>query len=375
MTTPHGEESPLSRPLPPLVLAVQPQAGCRTTLVATRAEDGTITAGIETWPRPVPLGALLLHWPARFIWTPAGAGFLDAIRSRDGAAFPLGVVLQKLGLSSPRTAAQLARILKTGLEEIEDPGLFGRKVLAALAAKLAAPALQPEGWYPAPALAEVIAALPAAPGVYRFLAADGSLLYVGKARSLRRRVPRHFGPGAVEAGKSRELARGAADLAWDEAGSDLEALLREQRHLSRGRPPLNRQERVHRRPRGSWRRAVVLLALPSPARGAVELCLVAGDGRFHWERVPRAPRLPAGLWKRLCGFLDGDLGWAPGEAGVMLTLAEAAALAEIALSWLARHGDRVTRIDLAGETRGRHLQARLRGLLAADPSGERTESR
>jgi hypothetical protein len=73
--------------------------------------------------------------------------------------------------------------------------------------------------------------------------------------------------------------------------------------------------------------------------------------------------------------MDGESGWAPGEPDVLLTRDEAAALAEIALTWLARHGDRVSRIDLAGETRGRHLQSRMRSLLAADPAGERTESR
>ncbi len=343
--------------LPPLILAVQPSAQSNATLVAARAEDGTITSGMEAWPRPVPPEALFAYWPTRFAWSPGAARFLDAVRERGGASFPLGTVLQRLGLAAPRTAAQLARALAADLDDIEDPGLFGRKVMAALAARLAAPAPAPSGWHPSPGVAEVITCLPATPGVYTFIAADRSALYVGKARSLRHRVPRHFGSSAVEPEKSRELAQRAVDLAWEEAGSDLEALVREQRRLCRGLPPLNRQERVHRRPRGAWRRAVVLLALPSSVAGCVEACLVAGDGRFHWERVRRSPRVPTALWERTCRFLDGESGWAPGEPETRLTRERS-------------RGARRDRPDLARTARGSREPHRSRGRDARASSAD-----
>jgi len=212
-----------------------------------------------------------------------------------------------------------------------------------------------------------LADLPASPGVY-FLRDDaGGLLYVGKATSLRDRLPQHFQRGGPEEDKRRLLAA-TREVRWEETGSELEALLREHRSIVGLRPRVNAQVEVQERARGTWRAAEVLLVLPSVQEAGREACLVAGDGRFHWERVAGRARVPRTLAACIRAFLAGDVpGQAPGEPGTILKAREQAALAEITLSWLVRHGDRVNRIDLRGERPGRPLWDRVRRLLAEDP--------
>ncbi|HEY1275566.1 MAG TPA: excinuclease ABC subunit UvrC [Thermoleophilaceae bacterium] len=80
-------------------------------------------------------------------------------------------------------------------------------------------------------------ALPDGPGVYLFKDAAGKVLYVGKARSIRKRVASHF---------SKPGARGAVDMIAEIAEIDFiateteaEALLAEQEFIKRHRPLFN----------------------------------------------------------------------------------------------------------------------------------------
>jgi hypothetical protein len=201
------------------------------------------------------------------------------------------------------------------------------------------------------------------------------MLYVGKARSLRRRLRGYFLRESGEPGKHAELLRSAWSLSWRETGSELEALLLEQGQIVRFRPPLNRQVRVHRRPRGAWREARCFCVLPSSRPGHVEVCLVSGTGLFHWESVPGRPVLPRGLWGRVASFLEGVPGWSPDEPGRLLSVEEAGERAEIALAWLARRGDGVSRIDLPPTVSRADLRRRARRLLGEDPRAGRVQMR
>jgi len=83
------------------------------------------------------------------------------------------------------------------------------------------------------------ARLPLAPGVYAFLAGDGSPLYVGKSVRLRERVASYFQPAAQQRAKVRRLCRSARALRIERTGSEFEALLRELELIQQWRPPFN----------------------------------------------------------------------------------------------------------------------------------------
>jgi excinuclease ABC subunit C len=80
--------------------------------------------------------------------------------------------------------------------------------------------------------------VPAKPGVYLFRAADGSVLYVGKAKSLRERVRTYARGGDARLGVGDLVAR-AADVEVVVTQSEGEALHLEQNLIRRHRPPFN----------------------------------------------------------------------------------------------------------------------------------------
>ena len=75
--------------------------------------------------------------------------------------------------------------------------------------------------------------LPDAPGVYLFYGADGELLYVGKARSIRKRVASHFSGGNA---RMTTLVDRIDTLV---TATEAEALLAEQSFIKRHRPHFN----------------------------------------------------------------------------------------------------------------------------------------
>jgi hypothetical protein len=87
---------------------------------------------------------------------------------------------------------------------------------------------------------EIFDEIPQLPGVYRFYDGSGKLLYVGKAKNLRRRL---FSYKRAKAGKvSRKVAELIAridSMVWVETESERDALLLENRMIRGGRPPYN----------------------------------------------------------------------------------------------------------------------------------------
>jgi len=81
--------------------------------------------------------------------------------------------------------------------------------------------------------------LPRTPGAYLFLATDGEVLYVGKAERLRDRVRSYFLPRSDHPRKVRQAMRRLDRVTWEETGSPLAAVVREQELILEHRPSAN----------------------------------------------------------------------------------------------------------------------------------------
>jgi len=76
------------------------------------------------------------------------------------------------------------------------------------------------------------------PAVYRMVAADGEVVYVGKSKQLRARLLSYF-RGAYPDEKGARILREAHEIAWDYVPSEFAALLGELRLIKKWRPRLN----------------------------------------------------------------------------------------------------------------------------------------
>ncbi len=85
----------------------------------------------------------------------------------------------------------------------------------------------------------ILDTLPASPGVYMFKDAEGEILYIGKAKSLRSRVRSYFRGKDGQGIRTRELVRRAADVETIVVGSEAEALLLESNLIKEHQPRFN----------------------------------------------------------------------------------------------------------------------------------------
>ena len=87
-------------------------------------------------------------------------------------------------------------------------------------------------------IGEFVRTLPRKPGVYRMIAADGEVLYVGKARSLRSRVAAYTQPTRLVTRLMR-MVSATTNMEFSVTGSEAEALLLENNLIKRFRPRFN----------------------------------------------------------------------------------------------------------------------------------------
>lgn len=119
---------------------------------------------------------------------------------------------------------------------------------------------------------ETLAALPDAPGTYVMRDADGAPLYVGKAASIAARVPDYFRAHEELPAKLVQIRERTRSLEYQLVGSEIEALLEENRLIRELSPEVNVQRTISS---GSSRygrpRQPVVVICPSATKGRREL--------------------------------------------------------------------------------------------------------
>src|SRR6218665_150373 len=87
-------------------------------------------------------------------------------------------------------------------------------------------------------IAAYLKTLPDAPGVYRMLNAAGDVLYVGKAKSLKKRVS-SYAQGRVHSARLTRMVAETAEMLFVPTASETEPLLLESNLIKRLKPRYN----------------------------------------------------------------------------------------------------------------------------------------
>ena len=81
--------------------------------------------------------------------------------------------------------------------------------------------------------------IPDAPGSYQFRDADGRVIYVGKARSLRQRLSNYFQSPANLLPRTAQMVASAETVEWIQVRNDVEALMLEYSLIKQHKPRFN----------------------------------------------------------------------------------------------------------------------------------------
>lgn len=86
---------------------------------------------------------------------------------------------------------------------------------------------------------EIVSGLPDKPGVYQFFDKDNHLIYIGKAKSLKKRVSSYFNSEHNDNGKVRVMVKKIVDLKYIIVDSESDALLLENNLIKKYKPRYN----------------------------------------------------------------------------------------------------------------------------------------
>jgi len=119
-----------------------------------------------------------------------------------------------------------------------------------------------------PKLVDIVHDLPSSTGLYYIHNENGSIIYIGKSKNIRKRVNQHF---TGTSNKSKKIQLQVASVTYEATGSELVALLKESEEIKRNKPILNRALR--------HRRFTHALYSFSDKQGYINLKLDKADGR------------------------------------------------------------------------------------------------
>ncbi|MBB4479715.1 excinuclease ABC subunit UvrC [Rhizobium etli] len=123
-------------------------------------------------------------------------------------------------------------------DDIEVEGEVSAAAPLAAAVDWNAGSLNETGLIGAELIGEFVKRLPNSPGVYRMFNTEGDVLYVGKARSLKKRVG-NYAVGRVHSNRIAQMVRQTANMEFVTTRTETEALLLEANLIKRLRPRFN----------------------------------------------------------------------------------------------------------------------------------------
>ncbi len=88
-------------------------------------------------------------------------------------------------------------------------------------------------------LLQIIRTLPDNPGIYQYYDVEGKIIYVGKAKSLKKRVSSYFNKDQSENGKTQVLVKKIADIKFIIVATEMDALLLENNLIKKYQPRYN----------------------------------------------------------------------------------------------------------------------------------------
>lgn len=125
--------------------------------------------------------------------------------------------------------------------------------------------------------------LPTKPGIYLMKDGQGKIFYVGKAKNLRSRVESYFVNRFEMDEKGKSILDRIVDLTYEQVGSELEALLLENRYINEFQPDLNVQVKIHSLDVSKYQHRQIVVFLPGKTE--VEIVLFFVDGIGNLKRV------------------------------------------------------------------------------------------